>query len=735
MLGLIRLRDMIRRLFVLICICSIVLPTTLAWGKTKAQAGSDFNEAISTIWEGKAEEPHILYNGPTGIIFEVEMEEEDDREEILFHYDGNKVREVTDLRGYEIDRIEEDGISVWAESLDKYWDDFRVYALVNGQKQVLADLDDPPTDIQIQYPKVMWSVKSFGWGFQIKNYQYDLEANTLTSEKAYGRSSIASFYKSVDNQKQYLRAFDVTDNEYGGFKSWAVTNEHLVWSDLGGVYLDTRKQETGFKRLTELTKDSSPLTVNEEYAVWKEQESLGVYSFDEDKSYVIHSKELDFVSTSNAIIYDKKLALFIESSDHIKLKLIDVDKLIHSTNHEIETFQPKGISPHYVNGVQALIHMEPTQLVASSKYLAWTDGYEHEESGILYKKINDSNILVMPGEWGQITFAGEDFIALGRPENEYERDDDYYYDDDELPYGIYRINLTTQESEMLYLVENEDDWHEDIQISGLQSDGTNVYWYSEDDEQIISFDPKSKAMKPIDIGTDEAIAWQAQKDSVIWVEERKREFLVKYKENGKEEQILSRWASKLGSAEAIAMDGKWVAWGINDRDTSLVKLYDITTKKEKTIYNKEIRENTPILIKDNNVFFVSYDDKADEYRVSRYDCKINKLTSSGNQVASFFVQGSTLFYVDNNEDQYDIYYILSKKIKSKEAVKLSYKWTDLAKNNQQKWYDIRYSFHPDLIQINIEGEKYTWEELLSKPNIWLDAIEEVPEHIVVSVTM
>ncbi|MGC5327755.1 hypothetical protein [Brevibacillus sp. SYSU BS000544] len=727
------MRGAIRRLFILHCICSLLfIPASVAWGKTKNV--SNASEAISTIWEGKSDEARILYHGASGIFFEAE--EENGRDEILYHYDGNKVKQINDLRGYEIDRVEEDGITVWAESLEKGWDKFRVYALVNGEKKAIADLDDSPVEIKIEYPKINWQVKYNDWWFYVKNYQYDLETNKLTFERSYGKETPATYYKSVDNHKQYLRAFDVSDFEYGGFKKWTVSNEQFVWSDQGGVYLDVRKQKNGFKQLWDHAKSPEPLTVNKEFAIWNQRDGLGIYSFEKDQSYVINASALTIVQKSNPIIFDKKLALFTGSSKQIQLNLIEVDKLLESTGSQIETFQPLNITPRYVNGVQALLQMEPTELVASSKYLAWKDGYEFEDGAILFKKIDDTNVMVMPGEWEHITFIGEGLLAVGRPEEKEDGQDDYdYEEDDEIPRGIYKINLSTQETEILYDLKNEEDrYGDEVDISELQSDSKRVYWYSEEDENIVSFDAETKAVKKIDIGTDEVIAWQAKDDSVVWIEERKREVLVKFKENGKEEQILSRWASKLGGADSVALDGNWVAWNIDNKDKSMVKLYDLSSKKEKVIYNGEIG-NFPILIKDNNVYFLSYSKSSNKTPVVRYDSKANRTSVSGTMVDAFFVQDSTLYYTEQTREQIEIYYILSKKIKSKAGMKLSYKWTDLVKNNQQKWYDIRYSFHPNVIQIKIGENEYTWEELLSMPNKWLDAIEETPEDITVSVEL
>lgn len=737
-MGLIGLRGVVHRLVVIFCLfCLMIVPETAVMAKGKKAMNMKQQGTSPTIWKGEADEARLLLFDASGLYWEVDVEGEgDDYKEIIYQYDGNTIKEVDDLRGYEFGSVEQDGIRVWMESTGQYWGNFRLYAKVDGKKKFLADLDDPAFQIQIQYPIISWQASEEHWNYKLVSYQYDLETGKLSSTESFGLLN-DMVYKSAQPWSEYMRAFEVKEFEYGGYSSWNATANHFVWNEMSGIYMDSVGKKDGFLQISDQPDSNSILSVDEQYVTWQNRHGLGIYSFHDNRSYQIDSKDFEFEKAS-ALSYDGKVCILAETSEGFELQLFSIDELLHKyPSGNIEDFEPKAISPHYVNGVQALLNSEPQNIAASGKYLAWTKfDYDGWSNAILFKKINESKIYFIPGEWKQVAFMGEDLYALGSKNSE---DKDRYDDDEEDRVGIYRINLETGDTELVYSLaedEEDDDYDEDVDlmVSNFRADSKYLYWFQPQDESIVRFDPVEKTEALIDLGTDDVVAWDLRDSQVVWVEERKREYLMMMKKDGEEEQVLTRWATKDGKTEAVSFDGTRVAWTVNGNKQSKVMMYDLGKKKEKTIYTGKKILSTPVSIVDGSIYFIE-DLSYDGSRLMRYDLKTNKTASFGNEVSNFVVQGTNLYYVDEDPHTDEVYYLLNKKAKSKGGINLTYKWSELAKNNQQKWYDIRYSFLPADITVTIGDDEYSWDQLLEDQNKWLDALEEMPDQITVSVSM
>lgn len=697
-----------RKFFVLFCVSLLLVSqSTDVIAKQKKKSTDSSNG--TKVWEGSGKFFDLLGYNSTGLYWKM-GESYNDTD--YYVYKDNKVSTIEDFDEYIVDEVESDGVRLWVQA--DHWDDFTLYAEFDGTEEEIDEFYGYiPTDISIAYPYIYWKEKG-------KRKSYHLETEEISDcSTIYGRQE-SVIYKKVNNSNRVIRPFEVASLEYA-WGDWVTTDNYLIWSEPSGTYIDTKEQKEGYTKLSPGT--SRAIVFEEDFVLFgKENDSLGVYSVEKQELYDItlnleNPEDVDEYAYANqtlAVVTDSEL----KDKNKYEIYLFELENLLNG--HEKSGVSPQKFNPKYMSNVIAKIDHQPEQMAVSSQYIVWTQG-----SNLLYQKRNNSETYILPGYWDNPVFIGQELYAYQR--NEYDDDDE---DEDEKTYSLNQIDLDSLKTKSLDKITFEKD------LSSLKSDSNYLYWYHAEDESVVQYDPQKGEKVLFDLDTDNVLEWDASNEQVAWVEKKKRDQLLKWKSD-LETTVIAKWATSEGEISGVAMDFNYIVWSVNGGKGQKVFLYDMNTKTTKTIFSGvRQKQRTPITISKDSVYFTG-SKKGNSSLIQRYDVKTKKITSSGNSVVSFEVNGDTIYYTGGNSNWSKENYIFSKKVKSKGEVKLSYTWKELSKNNEKLWYDLRYTFHPKDIEITVRDEDFSWEDILEEDDdaedIWEEAVEETPEDIEIEV--
>ncbi len=681
-------------LFVFAIICFVLTSSTpIHASKNRA--------AASAIWESSSEEVELLYFGDSGLFWQGEDEE------TIYRYDGSRVEEIEDFEGYELSKVERDGITVWNESLTEEWEEFRLYVKVDGKKKALEmNMNFPAERIEIRYPYITWEVRCNSNSL-CGERTYNLESEELTEKKSY-RLDYDGVYKQEKNGLwKFIRPFEessVSDYEYSG---WALSEQNLLWMEPSGLYLhDTRENMLSFKRLSQEPGDFE-FVVNSRYAFWVDRsDEWRVYDIAEDK---IYPTWVDSDDVMNILIHDGTMAVLSSDEDRYWIEMHDVQDWVKKAKTEHEGESPDVLKPEYASGVIArLSHEEPDHILVSPRYVVWLDYQMH------FQRIGQPQKYYLEGHWEDAVFVGDDLYALRL----------YEGDEDERDAGLIRVDLETGEQQII----RSFTW--DDMPEKLVSDDSYVYWHDEDTGDTMRYSSKNENIETINTGTAELEAWYAAGGQVVWIEEDDDgKYVLKQLVGDNEVKTLTQWAAQSSSVDEITFDGKYIAWRMKSYKNQLseIHLYEVETKKKRLVHKEKMKgEDSHLQLQDGMLYFINGSDQLVMYNINK-----KKKSTIANQVNSFTVQGNELFYTRESPASEENY-VLYKRLADKYAVDIQYKWDELS-NNERLWNNIRFSFFPDDIELVVGKKTYQWSDFYHDPDDWEDFLEENEDELVIRV--
>lgn len=711
-----------RNCFWLLCIFSLVsMVGSPAFAKSKkAKAKPHANhQAISSIWKGQGEEVEILHFGDGGLFWSLENE---DYDEEIYHFDGSRVEQMEDMRGYEFEHVERDGIQVWVESLDDYWGEFRLFYKMDGKKKVVKDFyEHIPTNIQINYPYITWQEQRNGIHTACS---FNVETEELRSDSDFGTLEKSLFKKDQQDRNEIIRSLEINEYEYGKHQDWVNTKDYFVWSERTGVFLTDSHTDSRVYKLTNDLQTSDLLGADDHFTVWEDNEGIGVYSKDDDQvSLLTGIDELDEIASAK--VANGQAAIAVEEDEMVEIYLIKVAELLSTTTPESrEEYKPQVIKPKFVEPIQGLLTAGTDFMESSSEYFVWTENSWTTE--LKYKKLKDSKTYVIPGEWASAVVRGNIVYALGNEGREDEYGDWYFPSS---RFGLYQIDLETGKLEHLLKIDtfSIDDLDELVEQSEI------LYWYDYEEEAFVSYDLVSEESNLLDLDVYDPTAFAVDGETFVWIDNQNGKQQIIMQTIGEEPVTVAEWSTKDKYANEVRFDGKRIVWNEKKKNSSNVILYDVEKRQTKTIFSAKDERMARHLEMDNNaIYFVGPKSKS-SMLLQRYDLTTGKTIVHGNNVHNYTVQGDKVYYADERHE--DLIYLVGKKVKSSKGISLRYKWKELSRNNQQKWYDLQYSFFPQDIHVKIRDVQYTWDELLDSPYIWNRAVKEEPENIEVSISL
>ncbi|MGD8192740.1 hypothetical protein ACQCN2_22450 [Brevibacillus ginsengisoli] len=731
------MRRIFRRCFMLFCIITLIMMTgSPVFAKTKKIKQLQNDQAISSIWNGQGKDIQIRYFGRDGLLWTFENKDKDTE---IFHFDGSSVEQIEDFRGYEIEKVEQDGIQVWVESLNTDFDHFRLFYKMDGKKKVIKDYNEMTLrNLQITYPYITWEEICNG----VKTtYKYNVESKELSSNASFG-ATLDSFYKfDQQNRKEYLRSFKIHDYEYGRVKDWASTDKYLGWEKAKNIYLSDPQTNPGYYKLTDQPKKTELLGMDDTYTYWLEKEGLATYSFEDKHVSVLPLHEVSPELTQelwsafrSAEVFNGKIAIASEDDSKLQVYLINYHQLSSNFNAEsLKKYQPEFINSKYVAGIHGHLSYGASFIVSSPEYLAWSeDGWSSE---LKYKKLTDSRTYLVPGKWFSAKFVGKDLYALGYA---IKRDESATDDENDNPYsntyGLYRIDFGQGVAKLVQSLDNYGFFG-----NGLLEDSGKIYWIEDHKDWIGCYDPKNDQVDYPVSNVKYMQSFAVHNDTFVWIEEDDDEehLQIKLQRMGEKPLTIAKWSREDKDIDELAFDGKRIVWNQAENNLSKVVLYDLGSNQEKTIYStKDRRAAQHLQISDNVIYFIGPNGRS-RLPLQRYDIATGKIIVLDKDADNYFVQGDKVFLsvhaAESNKN--DHYYLIGKKNKSSKGIALRYKWKDLSRNHQQKWYDLQYSFLPQDIHIKIREDDYTWKKLLDDIDVWNDAIKNEPDEIEVSVSL
>jgi|GEM_PF-5588716 len=252
-------------------------------------------------------------------------------------------------------------------------------------------------------------------------------------------------------------------------------------------------------------------------------------------------------------------------------------------------------------------------------------------------------------------------------------------------------------------------------------------WYQRDDESVVVLNVEDQSTTTIDLDTNDVVAWAGTEDDIVWIEQKKRNYLLKKQKNHEEAKVMKQWPAKNHVIGSVVYDGKRIVWSEEQSWESKVYVYDLETEKTAELFAKdELEEARRLTIYNEALYLIgtpSYREK-----VYRYDFNTRKTTVSGQAVSMFALYNDKLVYVDRGT------YLVTKSAEGRGGFRLHYSWSELAKNNQKLWNDLRYSFQPEDIYIRPGNRDYSWGYLLENPTEWERLLKSKTHQIKVSVT-
>ncbi|MGE5703512.1 MAG: hypothetical protein ACM32O_13355, partial [Clostridia bacterium] len=601
------------RIWTLIISCLLIVTGSPAFAAKPKQV-----DRQNVIWSGKSKDAELLFYGDSGLYWKSEDEEEN---EIIYRFDGNQVDVMDDFEGMHLESVEDDGIEVWSEPQNYRWSEFALYAKVGKKKYVLEQyISAPATNIRIDYPYIRWEAAEWSSKTTVEKVM-NVEKKQVETITAFDSRSDRLLKAAGQDRWQWMRPFEgerVSRNAYPGYEA-QYSQSQLIWRELGGVYLDEGNgDQGGYTRLSSHVSRESRIAMDNHYVAWnQEEQGLWFYSFEDDASYLVET--INF-SPNGLLTHGGKLAVLVRDDEEYLVQMFDLEDTKKTAKQKTT---PVRLKPKMIDGMLAHLPVEdsPWQISASDKYTAVV----LKDRSLLYQQRGDERIFQLEGYWLDPVVYQDRLFA-------YEMDERDLEDIEELT--LYEIQLETGEKERI----------DSFGIDGFQAElklnGNTLSWYQPIDEQIITMSLETHKKEAVDVGTDKLETRSQHGDSLVWIEKKKREYLLMRKEGNQAPQMLTKWSAEGIGVSQLSYNGTDVVWveGIESRyssDAEIVR-YEISTGTRVVI--DEVRDlDGPIHLQlsEDTVYYNKPDEWEEESPLYAYHLDSDTFESIGENISAF----------------------------------------------------------------------------------------------------
>lgn len=675
------------------------------------------------IWTGKNDgEITLLHYGDAGLYWKntiTEWEDEEDSDyarshttDSVFYYDGKKVEQIADLKNRMFYQVKAEGITVSVISEKKKWGDFLIKVEIDGKEQIVDHPDSFPYDLQIRYPLITWKEKDMF--FENVLAVYDLEKREKTTNlQSYRKMNRKVVKFDGEGIAHVFRPFEYVDGEedQSYYHSMTIADKQAFWQEPGGVYQDNADDdEFGYMRLSE---DSGvnvgTFAVDDKYVVWNREKGLGVYSLDKKETYLLRSDLLGD-KPQDLLINQGNAAVLEEQGKRYQIKLLNYEDLLKQKNAKyVQVEKPERLTPSYLEGVVSTLPDDTYwgRVLVSPSHLFW---YEEWLNWLYQKRGQTGSKLLYWNSFDDPVFIGDTLYMYNEAFFSPDEDEDQQ---EEEKSGIYRLDLETEDSELVYQLDRSEQPDELFAFDG------KLYWYDEDKQSIFSLNPENRDKTKINLQSEDVTAWTVHQDRLFWVDRLEERYMLKMKRGEHPIETLLTWQEEDERPYQLTADEKKLYWTSVSKEGVAIHQFDLAVREDTVIdkINEQVYPVKLTLNQDSLYYLVGDFSRDGQSRLMKYDLEAKKTSMILSNTIDFSIEGESLVFVKKGRND-RAFYLFDKKLAEAADISLSYTWKELEQNDDRLWNDLRYTFHSDDIIVSSGSKKYTWTKLMEDQRLW-----------------